>query len=135
MRLLVLTALALVVFGAYLLLDSARDLAGDVGSLSSGHVATAGAPRVLNAASVPLIDGVAGFRVKCEAEGGCSGTVSIELENQPGGSGSASYALEADVDRWVGVPLPPQTRAKRGTITWRDASGATATADFTLKRP
>jgi hypothetical protein len=133
MRVLVLMALSGVMFVGYLLVQETRGLADDVGARSTEHAVTAGAPRLLNGASVPVRDGIAGFQVTCDSETGCSGTVTIKLDHQPGGTGTAPYEIAPKGDRWFGVPLSPGTRSKQGTLTWREASGATATADFTLK--
>jgi hypothetical protein len=133
MRLLVLTALAAALFVGYLLAQETRELASDVGSLSTDHAVASGAPRLLNGASVPVRSGIAGFQVACDSETGCTGTVTITLDHDQGGNGTA-YELAAKGNHWLGIPLPPDTHATKGTLTMRATTGATTTADFVLNR-
>ena len=72
--LVVLTALAAVLFVGYLLAQETRELGSDVGSLSTDHAVASGTPRLLNGASVPVRSGIAGFQVACDSETGCTGT-------------------------------------------------------------
>jgi hypothetical protein len=130
MRLLVLTALLLVVFGAYLLLDATRELADGVGELATAHAL---APRLLTGGDVPVTDGVAIFTLRCESETACSGTLTIAL-SEPTKFGTAAYTIGAGETRQVGVPLPAAPHGRDGTVRWRETSGATGATDFTLAR-
>jgi hypothetical protein len=133
MRLLVLTALLVLVFGTYMLLRSARDLGADLGAMATEQGVAAGTPRLLNRAAVPLNDGVAIFKVRCESDQACGGTVTITLQD-PKRVGTAAYSIEPNQVRDLGVLLPAGPRATRGTLTWRETSGATAANDFTIRR-
>src|SRR4051794_16937698 len=115
MRWLVLVGVLLVVVGAYTLVSSARHLGEGVAEFSSEHAVSAGAPRLLNAAGVPLSENVALFSVLCESDAACGGNVTVTLAN--GKVGVAEYAIDANQTRQLGVLLPPGTRAKHGTLT------------------
>ena len=110
MRLLVLTALLVLVFGTYMLLRSARDLGENLGAMTTDQGVAAGAPRLLNGAGVPLNDGVAIFRVRCESDTACGGTVTITLD-APRRVGTAAYSVEPHQVRDLGVLLPAGPRA------------------------
>jgi hypothetical protein len=131
MKWLVLAALAAICLGAFSLVGNTLHLATGVNRLSDEHAAAAGVPRLLNAEAVPVNDGVAIFTVRCESEGGCGGTLTVDLKDK---IGAADYALDAGTTRQVGVLLPLDTHARRGTLTWREGSGATADVAFRLEK-
>ena len=133
MKWLVLTALAAVAFAGFSLTRWTRHLAENVNELSSEHAATTSAPRVLNAGAVPVTDGVAIFTVRCESDQPCSGRLTVAFKD-PDAVGDGGYTLPAGATGQVGVLLPLGVRGTRGRLTWRETSGATASAGFKLKR-
>ena len=133
MRWLVLAALAAVAFAGYSLIGSTLRLAENVNELSSEHAVTGGTPRLLDAGAVPVNDGVAIFTVRCESDQPCSGRVTVALKD-PDRIGDGGYTIAAGATNQVGVLLPLGVRGTHGTLTWREASGATADVAFRLRR-
>ena len=133
MKWLVLAALGAIAFAGYSLVGSTMHLAEHVNEFSSEHAVTTGAPKVLNAGAVPVTDGVAIFTVRCESEQPCNGRLTVALAD-PNRIGDGAYTLPAGATGQVGVLLPLGVRGTRGTLTWREATGATASARFKLKQ-
>ena len=90
-------------------------------------------PRLVNGSSVPINDGVAIFTVQCDSAMPCAGTMTVTL-SKPSRSGTAEYALAAGATTRLGVLLPGGHRAKRGSLTWHDTTGAEVTTSFAFAR-
>jgi hypothetical protein len=123
-------ALLVVCFGCYQLLSSATDLAGNVARTANEHAREDAVPRVLNPA-VKVRDGVAVLRLRCDSDTPCAGIVALTVN---GGvrAGTASYQVPANAS--VDFPVPVPVRATHAQATFTESSGATTTAELTLKR-
>lgn len=130
MKWMVLAALA-ACLGTLALVGNTLHLATGVHRLSDEHASAGGVPALLNAEAVPVTDGVAVLDVRCENEAGCDGTVTIDLK---GKVGVGEYRVGPGETQRVGVLLPLDSTARRGKLTWREASGATADVSFRLQR-
>ena len=89
------------------------------------------APRLVDR-EARVSNGMAMLDVACPGTSGCRGLATIELED--GKVGSAPYALLGGQTMRYALPLPVGSRAERATVTWREDTGATASADVKLKR-
>ena len=126
----VLVALLLVGLATYSLLRSAHDLGMSL-MADTTHSAGAAAPRLLGD-ELQVTRGMATLALTCENTAGCRGVMEIELAS--GRTGSAPYALAGAQTTRLSLPLPAGAAAERATLTWREDTGATATAQVRLTR-
>ncbi|MDA0185246.1 hypothetical protein OJ997_33385 [Solirubrobacter phytolaccae] len=131
MRWAVLVALLVVGFGTYSLVRSAHDMGMAVLAETGEQTGRGAAPRLVDR-ELRVRSGMAMLDLACASTAGCHGVMTIELKS--GKTGTAPYAVMGGQTTRYALPLPPGARSKRAKLSWREDSGAAASAEVRLKR-